>query len=268
MSLLTSSQKRQLAEILEANGFTTDEFELRRGVANTSMRQEGEMFLLKGTEYYFSIFLHLARWASMNDDRFYLEMSPGPQTLHGRTTSYDWYTLCHNFGQYLQLLRHELDSVDPWNSPGVRRVTKKKGSQTLIPAGNEFTGQRLARLVFAGATQSLDILDPYIGPEVLDRMDDAGVKVALRLLTSKKAKLSPSYFHAFKSKYGNAELRVLEDEKLHDRFVIIDGTAAFHVGHSIKDLGKKDTNVSPVEEVAPLKKLFEQRWAEARPLGN
>lgn len=47
--------------------------------------------------------------------------------------------------------------------------------------------------------------------------------------------------------------------------IIVDGSSAYHVGHSIKDLGKKDTNVSPVSDISPLKKLFEQRWAEAKP---
>src|SRR5207253_10701740 len=130
----------------------------------------------------------------------------------------------------------QIAAADPWQQPGVRRVVKQTQGQTLIPAGHEFTGQRLARLVFAGATKSLDILDPYIGPEVLDRVDDAGVKVALRLLTAKTRQLSTSYFQAFKATYGNAELRILNDPKLHDRFIIIDRSTAFHVGHSIKDL--------------------------------
>ena len=182
-----------------------------------------------------------------------------------RGTAYDWQSVCGYFVEYLQLLRHELDLVDPWSSPGVRRVTKKKGDQTLIPAGNEFTGQRLVRLVFADAKKSLDELDLYIGPELLDRVDDAGIDVKLRLLTSKKSKVSAWYFAAFRKRYGSAELRILEEDKLHDRFIIIDGGTAYHVGHSIKDLGKKDTNVSSVSDVSPLKKLFEQRWAEAKP---
>ncbi len=266
MPLLNPSQRRQLAEIMEANGFTTDEFDLLPSKAATSMRQEGETLLLKGTEYFFSVYTHLTRWTM--DDRFYLEMSPGPQSLHVRATAYDWESVCHYFMEYLQLLRHELGSVDPWSSPGVRRVTKKKGGQTLIPAGNEFTGQRLVRLVFADAKKSLDVLDPYIGPELLDRLDDAGIDVKLRLLTGRKSKISASYFAAFKKTYGSAELRVLEEDKLHDRFIIVDGSTAYHVGHSIKDLGKKDSNVSPVSDIGSLKSLFEQRWAEAKLLGQ
>jgi hypothetical protein len=261
---LNTSQRRQLAEIIEGNSFSSDDFELLPSKAATSMQQEGETFLLKGTEYFFSVYMHLTRWSM--DDKFYLEMSPGPESLHVRATAYNWESVCHYFVQYLQLLRHELGSVDPWSSAGVRRVTKKKGNQTLIPAGNEFTGQRLVRLVFADSKKSLDVLDPYVGAELLDRLDDAGVVVKLRLLTGKKAKLSASYFAAFSKRYKSAELRVLEEDKLHDRFIIVDANTAYHIGHSIKDLGKKDTNVSAVNDIASLKRLFEQRWAEAKPL--
>ena len=267
MPLLNPSQRRQFAEIMEANGFTTDEFELVPSKAGTSARQEGETLLLTGTEYFFSVYMNLTRRWTL-DDKFYLEMSPGPQSLHVRATAYDWDSVCHYFVEFLHLLRHELGSVDPWSSPGVKRVAKKKGGQTLIPAGNEFTGQRLVRLVFAEAKKSLDVLDPYIGPELLDRVDDAGIDVKLRLLTGRKAKLSASYFAAFKKTYGSAELRVLEEDKLHDRFIIVDGITAYHVGHSIKDLGKKDTNVSPVGDIRSLRSLFEQRWAEAKALGQ
>lgn len=250
---------------MEAYGFATDEFELLSTKADTSSRQDGETLSLKGTEYYFSVYMHLGRWTM--DDQFYLEMSPGPESLHVRATAFDWGAVCNHLVQYLQLLRHELESVDPWSSPGVRRVAKKNEEQTLIPAGNEFTGQRVVRLVFADAKKSLDVLDPYIGPELLERLDDAGVDAKLRLLTGKKARLSESYFAAFK-KYGSVELRVLEEDKLHDRFIIVDGNTAYHVGHSIKDLGKKDTNVSAVKDIGPLKSLFEKRWAEAKAFGQ
>jgi hypothetical protein len=264
MSLLNASQRRQFAEIIEGSGFAIDEFQLRPSRAGTSMRQEGEAFLLEGTEYYLSVYMNITRWTA--DDQFYLEMSPGPESLHVRATAYNWQSVCQYFVEYLQLLRQELGTVDPWNSAGVRRVAKKQGNQTLIPAGNEFAGQRLARLVFAEATKTLDILDPYVGPELLDRINDADVKVPLRVLTGTKSKPSTSYFAAFKKTYPNAELRVLEENKLHDRFIIVDGSNAYHVGHSIKDLGKKDTNVSRVENVDELKKLFGQRWAEAKPI--
>jgi len=253
MPILTPSQRVNLKTVLESRGFVSDEFELCTSMARAVSHEHGEQLRLKDTEYYFSIYLNESEY---NSKKFWLEFSPGQQRLHDYTLSWNWSTVCDDFANYLARLRQELELDDPWKQPGVTRVTRKEQGQTLIPAGHQFTGQRLARAVFASATKSLDILDPYIGPELFERIDDAGVKVNLRILTSAKSSSSPSYFQAFKSTYPNAELRVLEEKKLHDRFIIIDGASAYHFGHSIKDLGKKDTHVSPVEEVRPFKGTF------------
>ncbi len=262
MPILTPSQRANLKTVLESNGFVPEEFELRASVANAASHEHGEQLRLKGTEYYFSIYLNESEY---NYEKFWLEFSPGEERLHDYELSGNWSTVCYDFANYLERLRQELASDDPWIQPGVTRVTTKKHGQTLIPAGHQFTGQRLARAVLASATKSLDILDPYAGPELFDRIDDAGVKVNLRILTSRQSSTSLSYFQAFKRSYPNAALRISEEEKLHDRFIIVDGTSAYHFGHSIKDLGKKDTHVSPVEKIDPLKSLFEERWTEAKP---
>jgi len=231
-------------------------------VPSRAVLESGEELRLKETQYYFCIFLNRSFWNI--EKKYWLDYSPGKETLHSYNYSWSWQTVCSDFAQYLSRLRQALETDDPWKQSGVTRVIKQQQGQTLIPAGNEFTGQRLARLIFAGAKKSLDISDPYIGPDLFDRINDADVKVPLRLLTSTKSKSSASYFAAFKKTYANAELRVLEENKLHDRFIIVDGTSAYHVGHSIKDLGKKDSNVSPLENVPSLNKLFEERWAEAK----
>jgi hypothetical protein len=263
VAILTPSQRRGLGKILETNDFAPDDFELRRDVRTTASDSGGEQLRFKGTDYYFSIFHNHSDW---NHEKFWLEYSPGEDKLHDYALSWSWNTVCQDFAQYLFRLCQELAADDPWMQPGVKRITKKEHGQTLIPAGNQFTGQRLARAIFATATKSLDLMDPYMGPELLDRVDDAGVNgsLALRLLTGKRSKISISYYQAFKKRYSNATLRVLEEEKLHDRFVIVDGAAGYHFGHSIKDLGKKDTHVSPVEDIEPLRRLFEERWTEAK----
>jgi hypothetical protein len=159
----------------------------------------------------------------------------------------------------IELLEATLRLEEEWQKPGVVRVLKRTKNQTLIPAGHHFTGQRLARVMLSEATESLDILDPYIGAELFDRIDDAGINVSIRILTSPKAKFSPSYFNAFKERYSTITLKVLQEEKLHDRFILIDKTNGYHLGHSIKDLGKKDTQISPIENIQALLSLFEQR---------
>ena len=46
------------------------------------------------------------------------------------------------------------------------------------------------------------------------------------------------YVAQFNAQYGNT-LTVKESSKFHDRFLIIDHTTLYHIGASLKDLGKK-----------------------------
>lgn len=263
MAILNSSQRVDLRRIIEANHFSVDQFSRRDVASKGYLESASEELRYNGTDYYFRISFNQS---DFQHERFYLQYSPGVQALRSAQFSWSWETVCDDFAEYLARLKDEvmIAEDDPWMQPGLARVVKKQQGQKLIPAGNEFAGQRLARLVFATAKKSLDILDPYIGPTLFDRINDADLNIPLRVLTSTKSRSSASYFEAFKKNYSSAELRVLAEDKLHDRFIIIDGTTAYHVGHSIKDLGKKDTQVSPVQDVEPLKKLFDERWTEAK----
>ena len=49
---------------------------------------------------------------------------------------------------------------------------------------------------------------------------------------------------AFRSEYPRTELRILTEDKLHDRYILWDGSHGVTLGHSIKDLGDKDTQVT------------------------
>ena len=51
---------------------------------------------------------------------------------------------------------------------------------------------------------------------------------------------------------------------MHDRFIIIDSQRCYAVGHSLKDLGSKDTAVTEAPDPNSVMKLFEQRWSAAQ----
>ncbi len=55
-------------------------------------------------------------------------------------------------------------------------------------------------------------------------------------------------------------------KQIHDRFVLWDKSNCFHIGHSIKDLGTKDTQLNRITNPAVQLKLFEGRWAESSPI--
>jgi hypothetical protein len=258
MEFLLNSQKALLAQVIEENNFNPRDF----GVVSIRDRSHGTgaKVHLKGTNNFFSIYPYSSEWDS---NRFFVEYSPGEDATVESALLRNFMSVVYKFAEYLSFVIRESTTTHPWEEAGVTRVAKQKEEQTVIPADQHFTGQRLARAIFAEAKKSLDVLDPYLGPEFFDRIDDAAIQVPIRISTSPKSKNSFSYYKAFKQSYPLTELRVLHEPKLHDRFILVDKTTGYHLGHSVKDLGKKDTQISPIDIVKPQLDLFEKRWAEA-----
>jgi hypothetical protein len=66
-------------------------------------------------------------------------------------------------------------------------------------------------------------------------------KVSGRCKRHSKPPLKQAY-HLFNQQYGRrVDLRVCDPKDIHDRFIIVDGQLALHVGALIKDLGRSDS---------------------------
>ena len=62
----------------------------------------------------------------------------------------------------------------------------------------------------------------------------------------KRTRLSQADINNFNQQYP--ALGVDYTEEFHDRFLIIDGTVAYHVGASLKDAGKKCFTINRIED--------------------
>jgi hypothetical protein len=147
--------------------------------------------------------------------------------------------------------------------------TKLRDAQqprVLFKKGEVFAGNRAARALFTKARQSLDIIDTYFGPQTFDMLEVTDDSVNIRLISDKQPASMVQAFRAFNQQYNNrVEFRVCAAKDLHDRYVIIDKQQAFHVGHSIKDLGRKDSEIASVPP-AEIVNRFEQLWSTATPV--
>jgi hypothetical protein len=138
--------------------------------------------------------------------------------------------------------------------------------RVLFKKGEVFAGNRAARALFTKARQSLDIIDAYFGPQIFDMLEVSDSSVQIRLISDKQPAPVVQAFHAFNQQFNNrVEFRICAAKDLHDRYVIIDKRQAFHIGHSIKDLGTKDSEIASVPP-AEIMKRFEQLWATATPV--
>jgi len=81
------------------------------------------------------------------------------------------------------------------------------------------------------------LIDNYIDDSVLTLISKRKKGVTLTLLTKKVGQQLSLDVQKFNAQYEPLTLKIFSDS--HDRFLIIDETDLYHIGASLKDLGKK-----------------------------
>lgn len=115
--------------------------------------------------------------------------------------------------------------------------TTLPSTQGLFFDGQFFDAHVLAGKIIRSAQKSITIIDNYIDDTVLTLLTDKKPGIPVHILTksiSEKLKLASKKFN---KQYGN--LKIAEFGKSHDRFIIIDDNDIYHLGASLKDLGKR-----------------------------
>ena len=114
---------------------------------------------------------------------------------------------------------------------------------SLLPAqGIFFDGQIFDAYLFAGdlirsAKESLILIDNYVDDSVLTHFTKRSDKVNFYILTKNVSKQLQLDIEKHNSQYKPVMIKKFE--KAHDRFLIIDHKEVYHLGASLKDLGKK-----------------------------
>lgn len=87
------------------------------------------------------------------------------------------------------------------------------------------------------ATKSIVLIDNYIDDKVLTMFSKRNDGVNLTIYTKQLNKQMALDIEKFNQQYAPVE--IIELKLAHDRFLIIDHTELYHIGASLKDLGKK-----------------------------
>lgn len=113
----------------------------------------------------------------------------------------------------------------------------------LPPAeGIFFRGQlwdacSLVERLVGRAKTSILLIDNWVGPGTLDMLAKKRTGVSVEIATSSHGKLAVSDIAKFNAQYPTLSIRISPD--FHDRFLILDDKELFHIGASLKNLGKK-----------------------------
>lgn len=116
-----------------------------------------------------------------------------------------------------------------------------KNSQLFFD-GQLYDAYTLIQSLFETANNEIIIIDNYVDRTILDRLVVKKSNVQVIIYTSINTRLLGRDINTFNSQYGGLDVRYTTN--VHDRYIIIDQNKIYHLGHSIKDLGKKIFSIS------------------------
>jgi len=103
--------------------------------------------------------------------------------------------------------------------------------------GQIFDAYALASKIIKSAKTTIKLIDNYIDESVLTILAKKSDNVKVTLLTGKISKRLELDMFKFNQQYPPIEAKILNCS--HDRFLVIDDMEVYHLGASLKDLGKK-----------------------------
>ena len=115
-------------------------------------------------------------------------------------------------------------------------------SSQLFFDGQLYDAYTLIQSLFESANNEIIIIDNYVDRSILDRLVVKNRNVQVIIYTSINTRLLGRDINTFNSQYGGLDVRYTTN--VHDRYIIIYQNKIYHLGHSIKDLGKKIFSIS------------------------
>lgn len=119
-------------------------------------------------------------------------------------------------------------------------------SQGVFFDGQVFDTYELASRIIRSAKTSIILIDNYIDESTLTHLAKKKQGVKAILLTKSNSKKLELDIQKANEQYGDFEIKYFD--KSHDRFLIIDSQEIYHLGASLKDLGKRWFAFSKLDE--------------------
>ena len=110
-------------------------------------------------------------------------------------------------------------------------------TQGVFFEGEVFDAYVLISKIICSAKKSIVLIDNYVDESVLVHLSKRKDKVAVTLLTKTLSKQLQLDVQKANAQYPPIQVKLFTQS--HDRFLILDQTEIYHLGASLKDLGKK-----------------------------
>jgi hypothetical protein len=123
-------------------------------------------------------------------------------------------------------------------------------TQGVFFEGAVYDARRLVEDLVKKAKQELILIDNYVDRSTLDVFCVKQPKVKVICFTAQDSDALQRATDLFNRQYGGMQIRVFRQS--HDRFLIIDQQQCYHLGASLKDLGKKWFAFSRMDGMTPM----------------
>jgi len=127
--------------------------------------------------------------------------------------------------------------------------TSQLPTQGVFFDGEIFDAYDLISKIIRSANKEIILIDNYIDESVLMHLTKRNLNVEAIIYTKKVTNQIELDLEKHNLQYPSIEIKTLKTA--HDRFLIIDRNELYHIGASIKDLGKKWFAFSRIDEFLP-----------------
>lgn len=149
-----------------------------------------------------------------------------------------------------KLLEHDKKFNEVFNQFQIEENIKQK----IFFNGQIYDAYSLIIDIIKRANRKILIIDNYIDDSILKMLSKKKSNVEVVILTSNKSNIENLDIKKFNTEYPI--LKVAKTNKFHDRFIAIDDKEMYHLGASIKDLGRKCFGINKIEDLEIIEKII------------
>ena len=121
-----------------------------------------------------------------------------------------------------------------------------ESDQKVFFDGQIYDAFSLITSIIQRAQKEVILIDGYVDVDTLNILAKKNAGVDVKIYTYASAQITNRDVANFNAQYPT--LTVKKTQVFHDRFIILDGKTAYHVGASIKDAGKKCFGISIIDD--------------------
>ncbi len=136
----------------------------------------------------------------------------------------------------------------------------EESSQKVFFDGQIYDAFSLLISLIQKASKEITLIDGYVDVDTLNLLCKKNEGVSVSIYTHEKTRLSDTDIKTFNAQYPS--LRVKYTKVFHDRFLILDGKTAYHIGASLKDAGKKCFAINLLQDDGVIRDILQRLQLE------